>query len=226
MDGLGAANLVKKLAAYYNGDEIKNSELSWQSIAEADQEYIKKSELYQQSKTFWKQQLADLPEPMLTAHYRQKNKVSDFMTSSRSILRIKNASFEELEEKWIQTIAKVAQTNVNSDSLKKHRMSKAQVLMAVVAMYFSKAYDRRRISMGISRHNRESSAQAKLLGQFAKISPLFLDIDDGHTFLEFVSSIKAQHKNNVFIKDFPSVILIERRVMIERNASMKSLSTT
>jgi amino acid adenylation domain-containing protein len=173
MDGWGFANWAVDLQSRYSslaGEEgcSQGSEesASWQDVAVADQRYAD-SIHYADDREFWLQQCGRLPGRLLP---RRDAAQTGGPSSRRSVLELRSAQMDDLQ--------RVA------DQL---GLALPQLVLGILAAYFSVAYSKDKVVVGVPVHNRRNHLQKKMIGVFTSISPLVLELDRDDTLAVLLS---------------------------------------
>lgn len=178
MDGWGFSNWARLLCRLY-GDSEATSELhiSWREITLDDEEYIASSR-YTADKEYWASILnSSPPSPLFSPRYQHKFADPTKVPGGRRIVEV---SRDELAV--IQSLATEAEAGV------------AHYLLAMLAVYFSRAFGQKKLIFGLPFHNRKDHARKRMTGVFTSVSPLCVEVSCENTFAELVRSIYRQQR--------------------------------
>ncbi|WP_125720916.1 non-ribosomal peptide synthetase [Pseudoalteromonas rubra] len=198
MDGWGFSNWARDLGKFYNAmiaDQCVELETTrWQTVVEQDQAYLQSDKLHI-NEAFFRESLAAFPGSFLSAKYRPQFQNQAVIPGGRKNIVIGRARHQKLI-----SVAKTLKVPVS------------QLYFAIIAHYFSRAYDKSKICFGFPVHNRKGHAQKQLLGTFASVSPIILgqqECDELSAWCQHIAvSIRKVLKN----QSFP-VGLIRKRIL-------------
>ena len=180
MDGWGFSNWGSRLAALYNGEQMLQTDGAWQAIALADQKYLS-GKKYSSDRDYWQQQKGLGGEPLLTPHYFES-----MSSSSREILTIDSAQFDAI----VSFAASV-------------KVGVSHVFLGLLACYFSRVYSPTDLVIGLPFHNRKNHQQKQMLGSFASVSPMVVNVLPQQTFIELVQSLASGQKKHLRHQHYP-----------------------
>ncbi|MCJ8272529.1 MAG: condensation domain-containing protein, partial [Psychrosphaera sp.] len=200
MDGWGFANWANQLADGYNGitTPAKNA-LSWSTVVEKGQQYLN-SNTYQKDRDFWLNHCDQLPEKLLTAQYLSRFDAHQQIPSRRHVVH--------LPRTFCQQLTRLADSE---------KVGLPQVFLAMLATYFSQAYERPKVSLGTVAHNRKNFAEKKMIGVFSGVSPLLLAVDADQSFQDLLRVVSAQQKVNFRHQRFPITDLVQELGLSGKN---------
>lgn len=183
MDGWGFSNWAGLLCDLYNDPKASAvPELPWRDIALDDVRYME-SKQYAGDKAYWSAHLADMPVPLFAARTGTDSTES---CGRRCTIEL---SREELDA-WKSLALEL-------------RAGISHLLLALLAVYFFHCHGQRRHVFGLPFHNRRSHAQKQMLGVFAGISPLCIELNDSDTFSELVRTISKRQLSSLRHQRYP-----------------------
>ncbi|WDE09178.1 non-ribosomal peptide synthetase [Thalassomonas viridans] len=185
MDGWGFANWAQQLGHYYRDLCHDSGEKPWQAVVDKNTKYLG-SKRYLKDQEFWRLQLKDLPDPVYAPGYFHRYSHLSSVPSSRKILPVSLDKHNALAEK-----AQVFDVPV------------AQLYLAIVAMYFSRANSVSDLVLGTPVHNRSDHAEKEMVGVFTSVSPIRLTIDREQTLEAFCRQIKSTMRQNFKHQRYP-----------------------
>jgi amino acid adenylation domain-containing protein len=179
-DGYGVAVFIHEVADAYNrlraGDVCAEDAPSYIDFVEDDARYLA-SPRHERDRQFWREHLADLPEPLLDAAPVAAG--DGVAPSERLAWQLPRATFDGLQ-----------------DFATRHGHGLAHVLMAAIAATFARVHQRERITIGLPVHNRGTARQKRTIGMFASLSPAVLRVDADASFLALVAEAAAETKRS------------------------------
>lgn len=203
MDGWGFLNWAKQLGCKYNDLTTDASCVPyWRQISNGDQEYLG-SRKYALDKQYWLEQCNPMPGRLLPSYYSNQFDNRSSIPSGRYTLRISRERFGQLEL-FAQELA----------------VGVPQIFLAVIVLYFSRAYERSHLSVGIQTHNRRGAAQKEQIGVFTNVSPFTIGLDDTSIFSGLVKSIATKYKSNFKRQRFPVGHLIKEMLLAGQGQSL------
>jgi amino acid adenylation domain-containing protein len=166
MDGWGFSNWAKLLSALYDDPSAKAAAaITWKSITAEDASYIE-SQQCANDKAYWLAHLCGLPEPLFSVRHRNAPPHSEDGAGKRCTIDL---SRDELET-WKSLAVEL-------------RVGISHLFLAMLCVYFLHCQGQRKLVFGLPLHNRRSHAHKQMLGVFAGISPLCVDLSDGNNTL-------------------------------------------
>jgi len=180
MDGWGFANWAARLGQAYAGAEVAQA-LSWHEVSAGDRAYLDGARCTA-DRSFWQQELAGLPEPLLApaAGMGQGGR------SGRAVLALEPGQFAA-----VGALAQQLGVGV------------PQVFLGLLAAYLQRACGRDDFILGLPVHNRSAHAQKQALGVFTSVSPLRVRADGGQTFGTLVQELAAQQRRHLRHQRYP-----------------------
>jgi amino acid adenylation domain-containing protein len=193
MDGWGFSNWAYKLAEFYNDTDTQKIEsISYSEMAQKDQDYISSSR-YQLDKSFWLEKSYNFSEKLLKPHY---------ISNYNNIKNIPSTRYRHLIDRnrfySYQKSAEAIGVGI------------PQFFLAILTIYFSSIYNKKKITFGIPAHNRKNHSQKKKVGVYTSISPLTIELDNISTFEELVIQISRLQKEAFRYQKFPIVDLMQQ----------------
>nr|WP_229257047.1 non-ribosomal peptide synthetase [Duganella lactea] len=198
MDGWGFANWAQKLSEYYQGlpstFEARHG-AEWEAVVRQDTEYVASTRAGADS-AYWQQALAQLPEPLLLqlplgerdGGVPERSQRLSFVPSPQQLSNLD------------QVAARIG-------------IGRASVLQALWCQYLYGATGRDRFVIGLPLHNRTTQTKKRMLGVFAAISPLLVELDAAMPFAEFALSLAEQQRKSLRHQRYPiGRVLRELRV--------------
>lgn len=188
-DGWSTTVVIARLAEIYNG--LLNKKRIKQKPTPSYFDFIKKEQAYLNSSTylldsiFWKKTLPIAPEPLISRRYSLSfNTILPKAHNHRFI--ISRAQFD----------------SINQFS-SKNKSTSYQTFLSTLAIYFSRAYQREDIVIGIPSLNRKGARFKNVFGMFINLSPLVLQIDQSENFYQITQNCKARLRNLYRHQQFP-----------------------
>lgn len=188
MDGWGFSNWAKKLSRYYNARQLEPVEQArgeWLKVVDKDLSYLG-GKLYRADKAYWQSegrlsQTFDLP-----AYYASRFGGKQSFPSRRYTLKIPRALFCQIEQ-----------------LADKFKVGVAQIFLGVISTYFSSAYNKTQLTIGIPTHNRRNFNEKNMLGAFTSLSPLTVSVDQSDDFANLVRNIAKLQKKQFKHQRYP-----------------------
>ncbi len=184
MDGWGFRNLARVLGEFYHG-QTPESPLAWRQIVASDEGYLT-SEKYRRDREHWLQHLGQPPAKLLTAFHEDRFKHLNRVPSGRETIEIDHAEYE-----GIRSLAEGLGVGV------------AHVLLGVLATYFSRAYGRERLVVGVPAHNRRGHGEKQMLGAFTSVSPLGVTANGSLWFADLARALRDSQRKNFRHQRYP-----------------------
>lgn len=187
-DGWTTKVVIDRLAELYNalltGTEAAPPEANVYFDYVAEEARYLNSRSFSNDAAFWQQALPTLPEPLI----RQKYPVNSRLRQTRA--NVYRFTLSRLCYDRLQDWAREQQSGIY------------HVLLSALSAYFARAHQQQRITVGLPALNRSGARFKKVLGMFASLSPLVMDIDTEITaqqFLRQVSvAVRRVHKHQRF----------------------------
>lgn len=189
MDGWGTSVILLKWAEYYselsNGQtRSKRNEVGYLNFIDESNAFLT-SASFEKSAKFWKTNLESLPEPLLDKKFTKAS--SDTMPNAYVVEHnVKRDSYHKVEQ--------------FSESL---GVTNYHILLASIAIYFSKAYGRKTIVLGAPSLNRSGKKYKSTIGMFISVMPLLIEVNDEDTALELAQRIAKLLRNVYRYSKFP-----------------------
>ena len=186
VDGYGISTLLQYLASKYQAI-IENTTFDATNIPAYTAEiqdsinYLD-TEAYQKDRTYWMEQFARLPEPLLEQNYNAING-NDNEEIILKISKEQNQKFDELAK-------------ATGSSLQ-------QLSLAALTLYFGRSQDRKEVVFGIPIHNRRNKRQRNIAGMFSRFIPFKGTYQPDQKVLEFIAGIKRQQRMDYRYQAFP-----------------------
>ncbi|MCF7515602.1 amino acid adenylation domain-containing protein, partial [Pseudoalteromonas sp. L23] len=186
MDGWGFANWADLLSQYYRGQDPQHQSKMglWAEIVADDENYVA-SLKYQRDREFWLEQ-GITPQARVFNRTHKESWRQQHTPSNRIQLDIPTQLHKSM-------VARAKAWGV----------SVAQLVLAGVSIYFSKAYQLTELNIGLSFHNRNGAKQKRMLGAFTSISPTTLNCAGEKSLLELVKDIANRQKKCFRHQRFP-----------------------
>jgi len=162
-DGWSTKIVIDRLAELYNASLQGGNPLPAESATFAD--YVRQEIEYLQSQqfsrdaSFWQAQLPSLPQPLFKSKYAGS---AALQTHRACHYRL------ELDRGFYNNLQNWADTQ---------KIGVYQVLLAALTIYFARTQQQQRIVTGLPVLNRGGARFKKVIGMFASLSPLAIDID-------------------------------------------------
>lgn len=191
MDGWGFANWANKLGQLYNDFPVEfDSAKNWREVVASDKAYLD-SKRFNLAKEYWSDyKLSD--STFLEPYYQSKFNLKKSVPSKRTISTIDQNLFIEL-----QACAKASSVGIS------------HVLLAAFTAYFSLAYSRDTVTVGLPFHNRKNFVQKNMLGVFTSVSPLRIDVEYESEFIALVKEISRRQKAHFRHQRYPISYLVK-----------------
>lgn len=168
MDGWGFANWARTIGNLYLGENGQHQSLTWPEMVAKNEKYQNSSRSFNDAR-FWRQELVDLPDKLIT--HSQSGNGSQIRSQRYSVKVDTDLSTA------IEGLAKVANT------------SEIQVWLGAWLLYLSRFYDREELIVGVHAHNRSNYREKSMVGVFTSVSPLRMIRDDNQSIVKFLQSL-------------------------------------
>jgi len=187
-DGWSTKIVIDRLATLYNcllahSETPCNGEENFADFVALEKSYLE-SPTYQRDAQFWQEQIPQIPDLLL----REKYQANRHVEATRAVLhrfRIPRTLYNQLEQ-WAQT----------------RQSTCYHLLLTTLCVYFARAQQQPHITVGLPSLNRAGARFKNVLGMFASLSPLSIDIDFETCFDEllkqFSAAIRKVHKHQRF----------------------------
>ena len=184
-DGWSTKVVIDRLAELYNalllGTEPTPAQTATYFDYVAQENQYLHSALFERDAAFWQMALPAPPEPLI----RQKYPVQGHFQATRA--NIHRFSIDRVFYDRLQQWAERQQSTLY------------HVLLSALSVYFARAQQQQRLTVGIPALNRNGARFKKVLGMFASMSPLVVDIDIGTTaqqlLRQITTGVRQVHKH-------------------------------
>lgn len=191
MDGWGFANWANKLGQLYNDLPVEfDSAKTWREVVSGDRAYLD-SKKFSLAKEYWSEYKLS-GSTFLEPYYQSKFNLQKSIPSNRKISTIDQNLFVKLQQ-----CAKNSSVGIS------------HVLLAAFTAYFSLAYSKDTLTVGLPFHNRKNFMQKNMLGVFTSVSPLKIDIEYESEFIELVKEICRRQKAHFRHQRYPISYLVK-----------------
>lgn len=189
MDGWGTSQVMQRWAAIYNalvrGEQpTPTSDPGYRQFVAESLDY-RNSSAFEKDATFWQEQVPVLPSPLFERRYR---------LAAPGGLPSAHLHTECLPRADYDRLAAVA-TGLGATHF--------TFLIAVLAAYFSRAYGRQEVLIGLPSLNRSSKRYRETLGMFVGVFPLLLRVLPDMTFRELLDSVSLALKAAIRHQRYP-----------------------
>lgn len=189
MDGWGTSQVMQRWAAIYNalvrGEKpAPTSDPGYRQFVAESLEY-RNSSAFEKDAAFWQEQVPVLPLPLFERHYRLEPQ--DGLPSA-------HLHTEHLRRADYDRLAAVA-TSLGATHF--------TFLIAVLAAYFSRAYGRQEVLIGLPSLNRSSKRYRETQGMFVGVFPLLVEVLPGMTFRELLDAVGLALKAAIRHQRYP-----------------------
>lgn len=200
-DGWSTKIVIDRLAELYNallaGSPCPVPEAaSYLDFVAQEQQYIH-SALFERDAEFWRLTLPDLPEPLIRHKYALGAPADTTQALSHRFC-LERAFYNRLTQ-WAS----------------EHQATTYHVLLSALCLYFARTQRQTRFTVGIPVLNRSGARFKKVLGLFASLSPLVIDIELGATpqqLLRYFSfEIRKLHKH----QRYPLTVINQRLQLLK-----------
>lgn len=189
MDGWGTSQVMQRWAAIYNalvrGEmPAPTSDPGYRQFVAESLEY-RNSSAFEKDAAFWQEQVPVLPPPLFERRYRLE---------TQGGLPSAHLHTENLPRADYDRLAAVA-TGLGATHF--------TFLIAVLAAYFSRAYGRQEVLIGLPSLNRSSKRYRETQGMFVGVFPLLLRVLPEMTFRELLDSVGLALKAAIRHQRYP-----------------------
>ncbi|HJV93957.1 MAG TPA: condensation domain-containing protein, partial [Azonexus sp.] len=189
MDGWGTSQVMQRWAAIYNalvrGEKpTPTSDPGYRQFVAESLEY-RNSSAFAKDAAFWQEQVPVLPPPLFERRYRLETPGG---------LPSAHLHTENLPRAEYDRLAAVA-TGLGATHF--------TFLIAVLAAYFSRAYGRQEVLIGLPSLNRSSKRYRETQGMFVGVFPLLVRVLPGMTFRELLDSVGLSLKAAIRHQRYP-----------------------
>jgi len=187
MDGWGFSIWAERLCQLYDDPDLPaQTDLAWREIALEDQKYLA-SKKYEVDKRYWVDHVREVAPALFSPRYLNTFEDAAKVSSRRKTIAISRKEFDDVNSSAGRVGAGVAHHFV-----------------AMLAVYFCKSLRRDRPAFGLPFHGRRGHREKKMLGVFASISPMCIDMADGEsTFGELVQNVFERQKGHFRHQRYP-----------------------
>jgi amino acid adenylation domain-containing protein len=183
MDGWGFANWANMLGHYYKAPDWDDAPaLPWSQIVDADLRYLGGKRM-EADRSYWLQQFPSLPDKLLPC---RTHGAEHGDRSARAILTL-------TPEQWDDVHRTAVQLGVGIP----------HIFSALLCTYVCSVYERQDFILGMPLHNRNAHLQKQMIGVFASVSPLRVQIDPDLSFARLVQSIADQQRRDMRHQRYP-----------------------
>lgn len=181
MDGWGFSNWTYKLSCFYNNmyDEAEQIQLNqglWQQVAEQATQYLG-SEKLSKDRDFWLADLCLQHGTFLPPSY---------LSTQQDALKVPSNRYPcQLSADLVAEVKELAAS---------YAVTPGHFYQAVLSCVLAKVYELPKIIFGMPLHNRKDFRQKKMLGVFASVSPLVLELAAEQTVKEIALALATQQK--------------------------------
>ncbi|HWW72962.1 MAG TPA: condensation domain-containing protein, partial [Duganella sp.] len=187
-DGMSVSLFANAVVDAYNrlmrGEPpgAEGEEASYRDFVARDGEYFSSSR-YAKDREFWFERFAQLPEPLFDG----AQKVGSDRPCGQVVWQLDRLSYQRLSE--------VAAAEGGSST---------HFLMAVLAAYFSRVFDRSdEVVIGMPVHNRIGAVQRRTIGMFSSAIPVGIRVDPEQPFTRILQDVAAELKRCYRHQRFP-----------------------
>lgn len=187
MDGWGFSNWATLLCRLYSAPlDSLEIDTPWQVVALDDQRYASSEKCVRDSE-YWRECLSKTVPLLFPPRYAHAFVSPTNIPSRRKIIGITRAQFNEIKE-----AAESAGAGV------------VQHFLAMLAVYLGRHFGRERVMFGLASHNRRNYRAKQMLGVFAGMTPLSIDVHkEQNTFGSLVRDILRQQKADFRHQRYP-----------------------
>ncbi|MYM28287.1 amino acid adenylation domain-containing protein [Duganella sp. CY15W] len=156
---------------------------SYSDFVTWDGEYFT-SPRYVKDREFWLERFAQLPEPLFEPGVRKGRSERPF---GQAVWQLERAAYTRLNEVAAE-----------------HGGSSTHFLMAVLAAYFSRTFNRSgEVVIGMPVHNRTGATQRRTVGMFSSVIPVGVLVDHEQPFSRILQDVAAELKRGYRHQRFP-----------------------
>ncbi|SMC23044.1 AMP-binding enzyme, partial [Clostridium acidisoli DSM 12555] len=174
-DGWGHSIIVRELVSNYN--EIDNSQnyIEKHSYLEfiRDNKSYRESDKYLKDREFWKDKFKCIPQNIFVRNIKSNKLVF----SNRESVTIKRNTYNQIMEYCT-----------------KEKCSVFHFFLGVLGTYFSRVSNSKEVVIGVPILNRTKASHKQIVGHFANVIPLKIEVSKEKSFLELMNEIKMELK--------------------------------
>lgn len=178
LDGWGFANWAKRLSHLYDGFDMGNTSNSVTQQPTLPRERKPNNGRVLAEQTYWQEILTGLPEPLLLGRPARRS------------------------GRWTHALSELQHSNVLTLAARLNA-SNADIYSAVVLAYLFVAYEQSDLLLGVPVHNRTTAALKEVLGSFADVSVLRVQVNGGDMFGDLVAKIRTAQMRNLKSQRLP-----------------------
>ncbi|HVI48065.1 MAG TPA: amino acid adenylation domain-containing protein [Chitinophaga sp.] len=174
MDGWGFSLFIQRLAAAYEGSAPAAASFHFHDAVKEINTALQNTGTIRQQQEYWQNKFHTLPAPLLSPY-----KDASSALSNRYQLEVPYAQYQQLVQ--------LATDN---------KASVFHVLLGLLYVYFTRAYQTDELVIGLPVHNRTNARFKKVLGLFVSTTPARFSFGTDLTFNELLNEIKQNQKQD------------------------------